>query len=84
VRSARRAPKEEVPAVGARPGSADKLAALGLDRHLRMAEQPNIIERIKRELQDTQPGPGIEEIRRRLAKIPGSVAAEIIAERGER
>jgi hypothetical protein len=46
--------------------------------------QPNIIERIKRELQDTQPGLGIEEIRRRLAKIRGSVAAEIIAERGER
>jgi hypothetical protein len=26
------------PAVGARPGSADELAALGLDRHLRPAE----------------------------------------------
>ena len=26
------------PAVGARPGSADELAALGLDRHLRLAE----------------------------------------------
>jgi predicted DNA-binding antitoxin AbrB/MazE fold protein len=39
------------------------------------------IEKIKRELQDTQPAPGIEEVRRRLAKIPGSMAAEIIAER---
>jgi hypothetical protein len=26
------------PAVGAGPGSADELAALGLDRHLRLAE----------------------------------------------
>ena len=42
------------------------------------------IDKIKRELQDTQPAPGIEEVRRRLAKIPGSMAAEIIAERGER
>ena len=40
------------------------------------------IENIKRELKDTQPVPGIEEVRRRLAKIPGSLAAEIIAERG--
>ena len=28
----------DTPAVGARPGSADELAALGLDRHLRLAE----------------------------------------------
>ena len=40
------------------------------------------IENIKRELKDTQPVPGIEEVRRRLAKIPGTMAAEIIAERG--
>jgi predicted DNA-binding antitoxin AbrB/MazE fold protein len=42
------------------------------------------IERIRRDLQDTQPALGIEEVRRRLAKIPGSMAADIIAERGER
>jgi predicted DNA-binding antitoxin AbrB/MazE fold protein len=42
------------------------------------------IERIKRELQDAEPIPGLEEVRRRLAKIPGSMATEIIAERGER
>jgi predicted DNA-binding antitoxin AbrB/MazE fold protein len=42
------------------------------------------IEKIKRELQDAQPGPGLEEVRRRLAKIPGSMATEIIAERGDR
>jgi len=29
------------PAVSARPGSADELAALGLDRHLRLAESTN-------------------------------------------
>jgi len=40
------------------------------------------IEKIKRELQETEPAPGIEEVRRRLGKIPGSMAAEIIAERG--
>ncbi|HTM38861.1 MAG TPA: antitoxin family protein [Terriglobales bacterium] len=42
------------------------------------------IETIKRDLQDDQPAPGLEEVRRRLAKIPGSMAAEIIAERGDR
>lgn len=42
------------------------------------------IEKIKTELQDTEPAPGLEAVRRRLAKIPGSMAAEIIAERGDR
>ena len=42
------------------------------------------IEKIKRELKDAEPAPGLEEVRRRLAKIPGSMAAEIIAERGDR
>jgi predicted DNA-binding antitoxin AbrB/MazE fold protein len=42
------------------------------------------IERLRREQQDAEPAPGIEEVRRRLAKIPGSMAADIIAERGER
>jgi len=42
------------------------------------------IERIKREARDEEPAPGWEEVRRRLAKIPGSMAAEIIAERGDR
>ena len=40
------------------------------------------IERIKREQQDAEPAPGLEEVRRRLAKIPGSMAAEIVANRG--
>jgi len=42
------------------------------------------VEKIKRELQGVEPGPGLEEVRRRLAKIPGSMAGEIIAERGDR
>ena len=31
-------PIRNAPALGARPGSADELAALGLDRHLRLDE----------------------------------------------
>jgi predicted DNA-binding antitoxin AbrB/MazE fold protein len=42
------------------------------------------IEKIKRELQDAESAPGLEEVRRRLAKIPGSMAADIVADRGER
>ena len=42
------------------------------------------IEKIKRELQDAEPAPGLDEVRRRLAKIPGSMAAAIVADRGER
>jgi len=42
------------------------------------------IEKIKRELRDAESIPGIAEVRRRLSKISGSMAAEIIAERGER
>ena len=41
------------------------------------------IEKIKKELQDAEAAPGLEEVRRRLAKIPGSMAAEVIAERGD-
>jgi predicted DNA-binding antitoxin AbrB/MazE fold protein len=42
------------------------------------------MDKIKRDLADAEPAPGLEEVRRRLAKIPGSMAAEIIAERGDR
>ena len=41
------------------------------------------IERLKRELGD-DPIPSLEEVRKRLSKIPGSMADEIIAQRGER
>jgi predicted DNA-binding antitoxin AbrB/MazE fold protein len=42
------------------------------------------IERMKREADADAPAPGVEEVRRRLAKIPGSMSAEIITERGDR
>jgi predicted DNA-binding antitoxin AbrB/MazE fold protein len=42
------------------------------------------IEKIKRKLQNADPAPGLDEVRRRLAKIPGSMATEIIAEREDR
>jgi uncharacterized protein len=42
------------------------------------------IESVKRQLREAEPAPGIEEVRRRLTKIPGSMAAEIVADRGER
>jgi len=42
------------------------------------------IEKIKRVAHDEEPAPGWEEVRRRLAKISRSMAAEIIAERGDR
>jgi hypothetical protein len=42
------------------------------------------IENVKRGLQDAEPVPGLEEVRRRLAKIDGSMAAEIVADREER
>jgi len=39
------------------------------------------LERIKREQQDAEPARGLEEVRRQLARIPGSMAAEIVADR---
>ena len=42
------------------------------------------IEKMKRELQDADTGPGLDEVRRRLSKISGSMAAEMVADRGER
>jgi predicted DNA-binding antitoxin AbrB/MazE fold protein len=42
------------------------------------------IENIKSELKGAAPGPGLEEVRRRLSKIPGLMADEIVADRGDR
>ena len=42
------------------------------------------VERLTRELEAGEPAPGLEEVRRRLSKIPGSMAADIIAEREDR
>jgi predicted DNA-binding antitoxin AbrB/MazE fold protein len=41
------------------------------------------IERIRRELRDTEEPSTLEEVRERLSKIPGSMAAEIVADREE-
>jgi len=45
---------------------------------------PLFLESIRKQLQDAGPPPAIEEVRRRLAKIPGSLTEDFIAERGER
>ena len=41
------------------------------------------IEKLKRELEDAGAGPSLEEVRHRLSKIRGSMAADMIAERGD-
>lgn len=42
------------------------------------------IEKVRRELQGAPRAAGLEEVRDRLSKIPGSMAAEIAADRGDR
>ena len=42
------------------------------------------LERLRTELRDAGPAPGLDEVRRRLAKIPGSMTDDFIAERGDR
>ena len=42
------------------------------------------LERLSQELRDAVPAPGLEEVRRRLSKIPGSMAADFIAGREDR
>lgn len=42
------------------------------------------IERLELELRDAPPAPGLDEVRRRLARIPGSLAADFAAEREDR
>ena len=39
---------------------------------------------LKRALKDAGPAPGLEEVRRRLSKIPGTMTADFIAEREDR
>lgn len=51
--------------------AADQRAKLDLD----------YLERLRIEAERMPPAPGIEEIRRRLSKIPGSLTADFIAER---
>ena len=42
------------------------------------------LESLQTELLHAGPAPGIEEIRRRLSKIPGSMTGDFVAERAER
>jgi len=42
------------------------------------------IERLRREMENAGPAPGLAEVRRRLTRISGSMADEIIAARGDR
>jgi len=42
------------------------------------------IEKVKKEMREAAPAPGLQEVRRHLAKIHGSMAADIVAERGDR
>jgi predicted DNA-binding antitoxin AbrB/MazE fold protein len=42
------------------------------------------VEGIRRKLRNAGPAPGLEEVRRRLSKIPGSMTPDFIAEREER
>jgi predicted DNA-binding antitoxin AbrB/MazE fold protein len=42
------------------------------------------LDRLRMELRDADPAPGLEEVRRRLAAIPGSITADLIAEREDR
>jgi predicted DNA-binding antitoxin AbrB/MazE fold protein len=42
------------------------------------------LDNLEEELLHAGPAPGIEEVRRRLSKIPGSMTGDFIAERAER
>ena len=42
------------------------------------------VENLRNELERTGPAPGLEEVRRGLSKIPGSMTQDLIAERGDR
>jgi predicted DNA-binding antitoxin AbrB/MazE fold protein len=42
------------------------------------------IEGLRRKLAGAEPPPGLAEVRRRLSKIPGSMAVDFIAEREDR
>ena len=44
----------------------------------------DFVEGLRRRLVDAAPAPGLEEVRRRLSKIPGSMTADFIAEREDR
>ena len=42
------------------------------------------VEALRKEMENAEPAPGLERVRRRLTRISGSMADEIIAARGDR
>lgn len=50
----------------------------------RSAPATEYVESLRRDVRDSEAAPGIEEVRRCLSRIPGSMADEIIARRGDR
>jgi predicted DNA-binding antitoxin AbrB/MazE fold protein len=44
----------------------------------------DFVQGLRRKLAGAGPAPGLEEVRRRLSKIPGSMTADFIAEREDR
>jgi predicted DNA-binding antitoxin AbrB/MazE fold protein len=44
----------------------------------------DFVQGLRRRLAGAEPAPGLEEVRRRLSKIPGSMTADFIAEREDR
>ena len=44
----------------------------------------DFVQGLRRRLAGAAPAPGLEEVRRRLSKIPGSMTADFIAEREDR
>jgi predicted DNA-binding antitoxin AbrB/MazE fold protein len=60
-----------------------KLAAPGRS-NLAVEYIENVKRELQKERQDAEPASGLDEVRKRLAKIPGSMASEIVADRGER
>jgi hypothetical protein len=44
----------------------------------------DFVQGFRRRLAAAGPAPGLEEVRRRLSKIPGSMTADLIAEREDR
>jgi len=44
----------------------------------------DFVEGLRRRLANAEPAPGLEEVRRRLSKIPGSMTADFIADREDR
>jgi predicted DNA-binding antitoxin AbrB/MazE fold protein len=48
------------------------------------ANDADFVQGLRRRLAGAEPAPGLEEVRRRLSKIPGSMTADFIAEREDR